>query len=281
MKKIIHKLKEQLPGQGGEVPVYHIAGMARCGETILLRTLAAHENIHVVHNLSASDTPEELKLFNFLMRYSGTTLPVKHRLLRHLNVSAGDCLVLKQGVWEHRYSFMGIVFARNPVSVYASLKSYDYELEDISGWDKNMERLLRWMNEIDRSLVDALKQLSPIQQFCLFYNRRMIPLAQSGLPLFRYEEFVSDPTGVLKNIMATFKLDGDERMMESHRLYRRQTRGHGGTDLSKAINPHSLNKYKEIITPDEFYEIREATADVCGILGYVLNWDGIELSIPT
>ena len=172
---------------------------------------------------------------------------------------------------------MGVVFARNPVSVYASLKNYDYELEGISGWNKNLERILRWMNDIDVSLVDKLKTLTPVQQFCLFYNRRMLPLVKLDLPIIRYEDFVSDPSGILEEIMASLGLEFEESMMSSHRLYEQNTKGHGGSDMSKEINSNSLYKYKEIITLEEFVEIKRVTADICELLGYELNWDRIEI----
>jgi len=40
--------------------IVHIASMARSGETLLLRTLAAHPRIHIVHNLLRHDTQQDL-----------------------------------------------------------------------------------------------------------------------------------------------------------------------------------------------------------------------------
>lgn len=40
--------------------------MARSGETLFLRTLAAHPQVHVVHDLGPTNTTAETRLFNLL-----------------------------------------------------------------------------------------------------------------------------------------------------------------------------------------------------------------------
>ena len=46
-----------------EVPVYHMASMARSGETMMLSLLNRHSQLQVVHNLRRQDEQYELDLF--------------------------------------------------------------------------------------------------------------------------------------------------------------------------------------------------------------------------
>lgn len=207
----------------GKVPIFHIASMARCGETVLLRSLASHSRIHVVHNLGEREEAHSLRLFEYLKHYRKTKIRCLHPYVRPYNVLSDDVLVLKQGVWEHRFPFRGIILSRNPVSVYASLRNYDAQdgsASDLDAlWQYNAERLSRWMRDIESLLVDEMLSLAPVEQFCLFYNRRMGALAQLGVPIVHYEKLAADPYIVLATVVHAMGLDFEDSMLSAHADY--------------------------------------------------------------
>ena len=263
------------------IPIVHIASMARSGETVLLRALAAHSRIHIVHNLEQRDELHSARLFEHLKSYSKTRISRRHSLVQPYSPKRGDVLVVKQGVWEHRYPFNGIILSRNPIAIYASLRTYDapsdtsgsVDLDDL--WHHNTQRLTRWMRDIDKDLVTSIEQSSPINQFCLFYNRRMGALLELGLPIINYENLVTDPRHTLNQVTSEMGLPFDESMLLSHTSYSGGTEGHGKADMSQPLNNASLKKYTQVLTKAEFSHISDACAHVASRYGYKLEWDRI------
>jgi hypothetical protein len=263
-----------------KVPIFHIASMARSGETVFLRHLAAHPRIRVVHNLAARDAEHSARFFEYLKHYRGRSIRLRHPYVRPYGASAGDVLVLKQGVWEHQYPFDGIILARNPASIYASLRIYDREKTDDDLdqlWANNTRRFMRWMRSIQPDLETEFEGLSPVDQFCFFYNRRMGALAKLKLPLVRYEDFVEDSRGALSVAVEAMGLEFDEKMLQAHADYGRGSRGHGKIDMGAPVHRGSLYKFQQIITPAEFDAIAEKTAQVHRAFGYRMSWDSIEI----
>jgi len=261
-----------------QVPVFHIASMARSGETVLLRSLASHSRIKVVHNLGAHDEAHSEQLFEYLKHYQNTKISRKHPYVKPYDVEKGEVLVLKQGVWEHRFPFKGVILSRNPVAIYASLRNYDADEENSdldSLWHHNTARLTRWMRDIDPLLVDELQALPPVEQFTLFYNRRMRALAALGLPVVHYEKFVTNARGVLTTIVNAMGLDFEDGMLNAHTDYSKGSRGHGKIDMGAALHSGSLYKFQRTLARDEFDVIVEKTGEVHRQFGYRLQWDSI------
>lgn len=260
-------------GCGFVVPVVHIASMARCGETVLLRAFNRNSKIKVAHNLMEKDSALERRLFKFLKGRRQKHVFIYDKHVRHLNMARSDILLVKQGVWEHSFDFNGFVFVRNPVSVYASLKGYDSCGVDY--WVKNKERLLRWMGDVDVSLQRNMHSLSPVEQFCLFYNRRIGHLSRLGKKIFHYENFVSSPRKSLMLMCDCIGIDYEDEMLISHEDYGEGVVGHGKNILSKAIDTASLDKYMKLVTEGEFDSIVSETRSVCEALGYEMDWGAI------
>lgn len=262
------------------VPIFHIASMARSGETVLLRSLASHSKIKVVHNLGERDAEHSEQLFEHLKHYSKTKINCRHPYVRPYEATRKDVLVLKQGVWEHKYPFKGIILSRNPVSIYASLRSYDANepTDDLDAlWHHNEKRLTRWMRDIDKTLVEEMRSLPAVDQFCLFYNRRMGALAEHFLPVVHYEGFVTDPKGVLTKTVNAMGLDYEDSMLNAHSGYSKGAQGHGKIDMGVPVNSGSMYKFQKIISHDEFDSIVAKTQKVHNKFGYNIEWDNIHL----
>ena len=262
------------------VPIFHIASMARCGETLLLKLLSVHPKLYVVHNVKAEEKKEDLAFFEYLKKYSKTSISLFNCHVRRIKGIKNKLIIVKQGVWQHKYPFNGFVLIRNPLSVYASLKIYDVdELGDDyrKNWFRNKERLLRWMNYIDKKMISEIERSSPVEQFCLFYNVRFQALLERGLPIVYYEELVSCPERVLEQIQHYFDVDYDSHLINSHVNFQKDEIGHGKNDLSKPINVESIYKYRQYIDESEANEIISLTKSTYAKYGYKITFRKIML----
>lgn len=258
-----------------------MASMARSGETVLLRTLQQHSQIHVVHNLRKQDNEFEENLFKHLMQHPKTTIGKFSKHLRSVDIGSDQVLLLKQSVWEHRSSFKGFILARNPLSIFASLKFYDVPKSQMNWenyWSENTARFKRWLSDIDPALLSGFENLSAVGQFCKFYNRRMGSLFDLGLPIIYYEKFVIDPETSLRKIMNLFGISWEDTMLFSHTNYAKSEEGHGKVDLSKPINSDSICKYNDLLSENELSEILDATREVYELYGYELERSGIKIN---
>lgn len=261
-----------------DLVIVHMASMARSGETLLQRCFGAHPSVVCAHNVEAEDSAEDNRLFAALRELEATTIRSDHELLKHKGISGETHLLLKQGVWEHRFDFRGFVLCRNPVSIYASLKVYDSRNKTgYHGhrWSGNHARLLRWMANIDPQLLPQLKSSSPVDQFALFYNRRMGHLGRLGKATIRYEDFVRDPGGSLDGICKAVGIEFDDRMIRSHESFGLGEVGHGKNDLSSPISDTSITKYQSIVTPREFKVLADRCGETAGLFGY--NMENYEI----
>ena len=212
-----------------------MGSFARSGETLLLRCLQAHHALHVVHQINERDRTEDIQLFKFLTNYPKTSIAHDHPLIQRANIAPGKVLVVKYGVWTHAYHFDGFVLARNPFSVTQSLATYS----NVRGESLSLQRarLTRWARGIDPALVPAVMQLPPIDSTAMLYNRKMLPLAESGLPVLRYEDLTGDPHNSLRWLLQQLGLPWEDAVEQSHAAYVEGQYGHGGISLWKAIHP--------------------------------------------
>ncbi|MCG8325092.1 MAG: hypothetical protein MI673_06205, partial [Thiotrichales bacterium] len=233
------------------------------------------------------DSEDQLRLFEFLKNWPESTINLDHELIRYMGVRAGDVILLKQGIWEHRHRFNGFILVRNPASVYASLGRYDRirtgdnlyaRLRNfIAPENHNRERLLRWMTDIDSDMTEMLSGLNELEQFCAFYNRRMLPLAKLELPVIHYERLVIDPEQVFKQLLDYMQLEYLDLIHNAHEQYGELTIGHGKTDLSRPIDDQSLQEYRSL-GRGTFDAVCALTWPAWSRFGYRMNWEGIELA---
>tara|TARA_R110002073_G_scaffold286251_1_gene450912 strand:- start:466 stop:1242 length:777 start_codon:yes stop_codon:yes gene_type:complete len=252
-----------------------MASMARSGETLVLKVMAAHSKIVVIHNLESTDSKQDLRTFRFFKSYKKTVIRASHRAVSRYGLKENQVLLLKQGVWEHRYPFNGFVLVRNPVSIYSSLKAYDrndpkYDPEE-NFWFKNEERLSRWLKDMSPSLLRGFDKLAPVQQFALFYNYRMNHLASLGLPIIRYEDLVTDPENTFAAICRSMNLPFEKEMLHAHEDYGTDVKGHGDNLLSRPVDSTSLIKYKQNVSLEEFAECSDLTESTQKKFGYVCD----------
>lgn len=265
-----------------EIPVFHIASMARSGETLLLHLLNQHPDVRISHNVSAIDSEAELRMYHFLMSYSGKTIPLHHRLLLPYGPTSRSVLIVKQGgTWEHRWPFLGIILSRNPVSIYASLRAYDVKEHgndlDANWYAFRSPRLLEWLKNIDASLTTGFADLQPIDQFCLFYNRRMgALLSGTNNRVLHYENLVEDPVSSLKRVFLLFGLN-ERYSRSSCGKNERGELGHGYFDPCRGVDKRSLMKYKEVLTEGEIRYIAGQTGAVAEAYGYTLGRDQVRV----
>lgn len=280
--------------------VFHMASCARSGETLMLRILASHPQVAVAFDLRKKNTPEERALRTFFRSYAGSEVR-ESRLPEGIVLPEGvTTIIVKQGVWEHRHPFEGFVLVRNPASVTASLLAFDQRAAGATRrtpWsrlrrgpprrpkhmnfaDPRWKRLLRWQRSIDEDLVEYLEHLDYIGAVCAFYNRRMLPLANSHLPVVHYERLVSRPRQVLRLLLDRLGLEFDDRLLDSHRDFDEGTIGHGKNELARPIDEAGLFRFREVLSREEFGRILALTLPSWKAFRYRLAYDDIAVDVP-
>lgn len=255
-----------------QIPIYHIASMARSGETLVLKYLSRHPNLKIVHNLKAVDEDYERALFKFLKTSPETSLELSHPLLAPYQLKPGQALVLKQGVWQHRFPFKGFTLVRNPLSIYASLRTYDAEpgkpLDET--YPVMSGRLRKWFKAMNPNALEKFDSLGSVEQFCFFYRKRMEHFQTLDLPHVRYADIVREPEGSFRAICAAINVPFVENMLISGDTSDDSQIGHGNHVMSSAINTASLDKYKTVLTPAEQKVIRRRVGPLAEAFGIAL-----------
>lgn len=282
--EIDSEIEQKNQAQSSTIPIFHVASMARSGETVFLRSLAAHPEICNLVNVEAEEQDEKLQLFKYLQQYPNSRVSLSHPLVKRINLKRQKIILVKQGIWEHKYPFNGLVLVRNPISVYASLISYGLKGKNAqaelnkrkrnSGKSQNFQR---WMREIDESIMNYYQDLNYLEQFCTLYNRRMYPLSQIGLPIVHYESFCQNPQQYLELVLQSFDLKYDQSVLNSHSKYESDYQGHGLINLSTPVNTKSLDKWKQYVSLQEFNRIASLTYNTWNAFGYNLNYQKISV----
>ena len=230
--------------------IVHLASLARSGETLMLRTLAAHPALHVVHDLHPTNSEAETRLFQLLRVWPEPVLP-RWQIDRHLapgGVPAlASVLLIKQGVFAPRGPFQGVGLLRNPYASFCSLWSYDAKLAgcrpdaaiNLQHWhERRLPRLIAWADACVPALVPALlAERDPVRQFLRFWQARVAQILRDCKTVVLYEDFVSAPQPVLERVCHAAGVPFDAGLLEAHRRFRPGQKGHGGIDLGQPIRP--------------------------------------------
>ena len=267
-----------------EIPIFHIASMARSGETLLLHLLNQHSDTIISHNLNEKDSVVEKKLFNFLMSYEKTNININHKLIQPYCPKTNSVLIVKQGVWEHKYKFKGAILVRNPLDIYTSLRKFD-DNKDTTNRDRNwfnyrVPRFVEWLKNIEPSLIPEFLTLSPIEQFCFFYNRRMGGLLDNTTNLFiNYETLVEYPSITLSKIcnLAGLRGSGHELLNLYYNTNQNKRKGHGHFNPNSLITTSSIENYKDFLSNNEIFYIIDKTKNVAERYGYCYNNNNINV----
>jgi len=247
-----------------------MSSFSRSGETLMLRCLSAHPDIHIVHNLVAPPESEEcFDLFRLIQAREETTIPSDHPKVIAAGASDKKVLVVKNAIWEHKYPYNGFVLARNPLSVVQSFKLFK---EDKEKSIKRKTQYARWMDGIDPRLKDCLNIKNNVVLLCALYNRKMFPLTNLDLPVVRYEEFVENHEKYLRDLVRHFGLEWTDQVLKSHEHYKEGDYGHGKLPLWKDIHQNSSEKYKKL--PDSLISmVHGLTYPTLTALGYEFDSD--------
>lgn len=230
--------------------IVHLASLARSGETLVLRALAAHPQVHVVHDLRAENTAADQALYRLLRVWPLATVPRGHveSLLGPGLLKPGcQVLVLKQGVFAPRHRPTGFALLRNPYAVFCSLWSYDAkrlgqvptaELNARHWAESRLPRLLVWADASLPALLPALRaEPDPVRQFLLYWRARLDQMLAQQPTRVCYEDLVADPAASLRQICTAIGLPFDAAMLTAERGHARGEVGHGGIRLDAPIHP--------------------------------------------
>ena len=251
-----------------------MSSFSRSGETLLLRCLSAHPDVHIVHNLTKPPEPkEDLALFHFIKNRKELNVSRKHPKVVAAGASDKKVLLVKNAVWEHKYPYKGFVLARNPLSVVQSFKLIQEPQKKIEYRKAQYER---WFTGIDPRLLEALDHDNTVL-LCALYNRKMYPLAKSGLPIIRYEDFVADHEKYLRQIVSTLGLEWSDEVMKSHLNYKEGEYAHGHLPLWRDIHQGSTDKYKQL-PKDILALVHGLTYPTLQALGYNFD-DNYDLTV--
>jgi hypothetical protein len=219
--------------------IYHMSSFSRSGETLMLRCLNAHPDLHITHNLNAKDNKAEIGLFHLLAKTSETSISHENQTIQKAGVKTGNIIVLKNASWTHKSPFKGFVLVRNPISV---ANSFGFTSPQFTA------RMKKFCEGIEPKLMTAMNDevSDRISQFCMLYNLKMSNLSSLGLPIVRYEDFVARPETVLRTLLEDLSIPWHDNVINSHELYNEGDIGHGGIKLWKPIHQGSLNTFKKL-----------------------------------
>jgi hypothetical protein len=130
---------------------------------------------------------------------------------------------------------------------------------------------------MDRSLIKGFADKTPLEQFCLFYSRRMKALAALDLPIIHYEYLVAQPEKYIQMICGFFGIQYEAGMLHPAKLG--YENGHGHYDAHREIDQSSIRKYQERLQENEMDFIIEHTQATAKLYGYAFN--KYELSISS
>ncbi len=255
--------------------IFHMASFSRSGETLMLRCLAAHPQIEVVHQIREPDHPKDMDLFRYLRAYKALEIDVKDAYVRHRNLGPGSVLLLKNAVWTHPYPRQGFTLIRNPFSI--AVSGYRHVDKDSEGIRKNINQHIRWCKDIDRQMLESIKSADILDGMMLLYQRKMFQDHLDGLPFVRYEEFVENPEPYLRKIVHHLGLDWSDEVLRSHEHYGEGELGHGKIKLWRPIHRESTAKYKQL-SKEQASRIHALTKQSLDAYGYIWTGDEIHMT---
>jgi hypothetical protein len=265
---------------------------SRSGETALLRALAAHPMIRVVHDLAARNTDEERALASRIRFQGDNLIAADDPLLLGREFPPGSVIVLKNAIWRPRFPCPGFILSRNPFSVVMSVGAFDCRDEEekerkdhwahFKRWVKKeeyvpppvvvdvREKIERWSRHIDKGLKLYLNRADPTTSVAILYARKMLLAHDLGQPILRYETFVKDPEPPLRKLLAYMDLPWSDRVLKSHEDYPEGQVGHGGIRLWEPIHDKSQDKYRTM-APEDFDRLYALTAPALEKFGYAVG----------
>ena len=222
--------------------ILYMNSFSRSGETLMLRTLHAHRDLCVLHQLlhAREETEHQYNVFKEVKRRTPDTIELSAEEKNAVGARDKPVLVVKNAIFEVPRPHYGFVLVRNPFSVYASYRKL------MGGVENPRIQMKRWAQNIDGELLPIVEFGGFLEGFCALYARKMGALLNSGLPVIRYEDLVSHPERSLRALLGALQLEWDENVLHAHEAYPAGKKGHAGTDLSAPISSSNHDLLPEL-----------------------------------
>lgn len=268
------------------IRIFQLASHARAGETMLLKLLDAHPQIHVVSHVQKEEAECDIDFTNEIRQTGAQFISRQHWYVNLRNLHTSNVFLVKQGTWYTEYPFKGIVLVRNPFSFVQSMIEYN-RLEGLNGriysvsrkrYSKTFRRLLRWTMDMSGDIHQKIsKQNDVISALCIFYNHRVSELISYSKTIYRYEDVILNTKNELKNICKSIDIEFQENMIDAHLNYKKYPEGHGKNRLDRGVDEVSMEKWKTLNKKDVSL-IHELTSSVAENLGYRLKGNSLSIS---
>jgi hypothetical protein len=222
----------------------YMRSFGRSGETLLMRSLDAHPQIHaLVQLLNRRDEKLECyRLFRYIMKTCPASISRSAPLRLAIDPIEKPTLLVKAGCWEPSDESPGFVLIRNPFAVtHSYLRMYRKKHRE-----DPRRPLAKWIQDIDEETADYVNRCDAVTGICVAWNRCYANLSLRNKPVVRYEQFVRNPSLVLKALLQDLSLPWADSVMHSEKKYKPNQIGHGGISLSEPIHDKSLDAWKRL-----------------------------------
>jgi hypothetical protein len=257
-----------------EIKFIYMRSFGRSGETLLMRSLDAHQRIHALVQLlhRRKETNESYQLFRQVVDECPQSMPRSDLLRKVIAPHDKPTLLVKAAVWEPRPDAHGFVLIRNPMAVVHSyLKLFGSRLDK-----RKWRPIARWMLRIDRETAKLVNRCEILTAVCIAWNRRYADLSLRNIPIIYYENFIRNPDLQLRALLTGLDLPWDDAVLHSEKNYQPGEVGHGGIALSEPIHAGSLDSWKTL-GDKRIAKIRALCYPIMHAYGYELK--GGELHI--
>jgi len=230
-----------------KLKIIHISSIARSGETILLRDLSVHPDIHVVHDLiegggNQAHRSESQKLFSYIRINDPKYLTIDKLqslgFFNYLKIGA-KIIILKQGVFnsDNKNQFG---FIRSPLYCFNSLYNFEkktFNFQKKKVWFNNrLPRIIAWseMCGMETNLLSKLKKSNcPAEQFVIFYEFRFNQIIKNSKKIFTYENYVKKHKENLSKIVKFIGIPDNKKIYSAYEYFPKDLIGHGYSKLSE------------------------------------------------
>jgi hypothetical protein len=235
------------------IPIHHLSSHARAGETLCLKLLQQHPQIHVPLQITKEEDPAAQNFVQWIRESEPQTVPLTHPYVSQLGLTKTSVIAVKQGVWAPQ-TFTGVGLIRNPLAFVSSLLEYNKReglglrlpLTQRLRYAKTFQRLQSWAARMDPLIHKQLKHShNIIDALCLFYNYRVTWIRANNAHVFHYEDLITNTVPTLTSMCNAMGVNFDPCMLHAHESYK-GVEGHGTNNLSRPLDTKSLHNGNQL-----------------------------------